>query len=93
MIILDILYIESALRDFPAVSYREQTEYGSEEANLYGIEFNFYDRLFAENFYYNNHGYLKNVDTVNHSNKVSFISHLNWGDIRNASLPYDDPHR
>ncbi|MCM3634212.1 hypothetical protein M3180_12800 [Paenibacillus camelliae] len=85
----------SAIRDFPADSYREHSQYGDEDTDLYSIRFN--DSLIAESFFYSKHGYVKTVDTaitIERSNEIPFlISHLNWGDIRDESLHYDDPRR
>jgi len=82
--------ILGAIRDFPAESYREHTEYGNESADLYQIHFN--DGLLsAEKFSYNMDGPVENND---HGNGIPFvISHMRWGKIRDESLDYNDHDR
>lgn len=81
----------SAVRDFPVVSYRELTAYGNESADLYAIEFNEGGPLLGQDFSYN---VLGTVQNDGNENKIPFlISHMQWGEIRDDSLAYDDPHR
>ncbi|MFF2886817.1 hypothetical protein [Paenibacillus sp. NPDC057967] len=79
-----------AIRDFPAVSYRELTEYGGESADLYTIGLN-EGLLLAENFSYNKYGPVENDEQ---RDGIPFlVSNMKWGKIRDASLEDDDPMR
>lgn len=80
----------SAIRDFPAESYRNLTKYGEESADLYSIRLND-DLLFGENFSYNINGSAQN-DKI--EDGIPFlISHMKWGKVRDDSLDDDDPQR
>lgn len=80
----------SAIRDFPAVSYRKLTKYGNENADLYQIRLND-DLLTGENFSYNIDGSAQN-DKI--EDGIPFlISHMKWGEVRDDTLDDDDPHR
>lgn len=80
----------SAIRDFPIESYREFTKFGNEKTDLYGITFN--DGLKnAEDFFYDKNGYVQKNEN---KNEIPFIIiHLKWGEIRDHTLNYNDPHR
>jgi len=80
----------SAIRDFPIESYREFTKYGNEKTDLYGITLN--DSLKnADDFFYDKNGYVQKNEN---KNEIPFlITHLNWGEIRDDTLNYNDSHR
>lgn len=83
----------SAVRDFPADSYREHTQYGDEDADLYDIRYDGGGALIAESFFFNKHGYLDTTEKGEGDEILLLMSHLSWGEIRDESLPYDDPLR
>lgn len=83
----------SAIRDFPAESYRERTEYGDEHADLYEITLNSGGSLLGESFVYNKNGHVQ-VDGDGKEYAIPFlIVHNNWGKVRDDSLNQDDPQR
>lgn len=84
----------SAVRDFPAESYRELTQHGDESADLYGINLDESGPLLTGgNFNYSRHGFLQN-ESGDRGMGIPFIMfHSNWGAVRDATLDIDDPHR
>jgi len=84
----------SAVRDFPAVSYRELALHGDESADLYGINLDESGPLLTGgNFNYNRYGFLQN-ESGDRGIGIPFVMfHSNWGTVRDASLDIDDPHR
>ncbi|WP_151733492.1 hypothetical protein [Paenibacillus tengchongensis] len=82
-------HLLSALKDFPVDSYRERTEFGHEHADLYEIRLNSEALIVGEHFSYNSNGLIEND-----GEGIPFVlSHLRWGEVKNASLPYHDPLR
>ncbi|RJX41189.1 hypothetical protein D3P09_04145 [Paenibacillus pinisoli] len=84
----------SAVRDFPAASYRKLALHGDESADLYGINLDESGPLLTGgNFNYNRYGFLQN-ESGDRGIGIPFIMfHSNWGTVRDASLDIDDPHR
>lgn len=82
----------SAIRDFPIESYREFTKFGNEKTDLYGITLN--DSLKnADDFFYDKNGYVQENENKNKIKIPFLITHLNWGEILDDTLNYNDPHR
>ncbi|MHA7963252.1 hypothetical protein ACX93W_03830 [Paenibacillus sp. CAU 1782] len=79
----------SSVRDFPAKAYRERTQYGAEQADMYQIRFND-GLLMAESLSYDRNGPVN----VNNNSGIPFvITNMQWGEVVNESLDVDNPRR